>query len=911
MTLKGRLILGLGSLLLVLLVLVGSAINLMHRLNETIDQIVSDRYQKVELANIISFEISNISRDLRDIVLSKTQADLNACIERINQANTAVDTAMFSLEQTSKRNEEEVAVLLSRIKNVNASYKVYQDQVIQLTRDNQITEAIFQVEQSRQVRIYLVQLAEKINAYEEAAMQQALEQTHQVYNRTLVAFMMIVLSSLLFGGGIAFWLIRNITSNLGRLTRAIHDVSSQPDQTTLPRLEVTGADELGTIAQAFNQMANSLEEHAQQEQAFAGQLKDSNWVKTKQAEITVLFQGVQEFNKMAQLLITKLAQSVEAGYGAMYIVEGQGEQRELIRRGTYANQGGEVGTERLQLGEGLVGQCALENRVVTLEDLPETYIQISSGLGSAPPRCITLVPVGFEGDILAVIELASLKHFTPLQLELIEEIRRSTGIVLNRIANHRQVQRLLAESQALTEELQTQSEELQMQQEELKTFNEQLEEQYKKSEQKTKELEKAQLELEEKARQLALSSQYKSEFLSNMSHELRTPLNSMLILSRLLAENQEGQLTAKQVEYAETILSSGQDLLNLINDILDLAKVEAGKQVIRYAECSLESLMEDLDRQFSPVAQQRGLALTLQVDPHLPATFYTDSDRLKQILKNLLSNALKFTPQGQVQLQISRTQSRGTEPSSPMWSFAVSDTGIGIPSDKQGLIFEAFQQADGTTSRKYGGTGLGLSICQQLSTLLGGTLTLQSTPGEGSTFTLHLPEHPNITNQPGYAQVAVAKEQGVLEVAPSLGVEESQPLGESLAEMENLRGRRVLLVDDDMRNVFALTAALEGQQIEVDFAENGREALDKLQAPGIDLVLMDIMMPEMDGYQAIQAIRQLPHYQAVPIIALTAKAMRDDREKCLQAGASDYISKPFEISKLLSLMQVWLYRQVN
>ncbi|PWK14492.1 signal transduction histidine kinase [Tumebacillus permanentifrigoris] len=504
-----------------------------------------------------------------------------------------------------------------------------------------------------------------------------------------------------------------------------------------------------------------------------------------------------------------------------------------------------------------------------------------------------------------MIELASFELFTDMHMALLQQVVETIGITINSIAYHMQVEKLLKESQAMTEELQSQSEELQLQQEELKTINEKLEEQYNNSETKTRELQKTKEQLEDKATQLVLSSKYKSEFLANMSHELRTPLNSLLILAQMLAENSEGNLSQKQIEFANTIHASGYDLLNLISDVLDLSKVESGKMDVHLDEILLDELREFAQRQFSQLARQKGLLFTANVHPDVPVAIYTDEVRLQQIIKNLLANAIKFTEEGSVQLDIRVAGSSPLKDVGTVLAFSVTDTGIGIAHEKQEVIFEAFRQADGTTSRKYGGTGLGLSISREIANLLGGQLEVISVEGKGSTFTLYLPtEHlpaQSVVNVPlGTAHAALFAEDEVSEVAVAQEVGAECPLD----------GKKVLLVDDDMRNIFALTTALEAQQMKVIFAETGREGVEMLlENPDVDLVLMDIMMPEMDGYEAMRAIRQRSKFADVPIIALTAKAMKNDRDKCIDAGASDYISKPLNLEQLFSLMRVWLYRE--
>jgi CheY-like chemotaxis protein len=386
-----------------------------------------------------------------------------------------------------------------------------------------------------------------------------------------------------------------------------------------------------------------------------------------------------------------------------------------------------------------------------------------------------------------------------------------------------------------------------------------------------------------------------------MSHELRTPLNSLLILSKVLAENRDKNLTGEQVKFASTVYSAGCDLLTLINDILDLSKVEAGKMPINPQDVVLSDVRDYLDQSFRPVAEHKGLGFTLSMDADLPAKVYTDTNRVHQILKNLLSNAFKFTEQGQVTMHIRTASKERRFPletlnqADRVVAFSVKDTGIGIPQEKQRLIFEAFQQADGTTSRKYGGTGLGLTISREIAGLLGGIIEVESAPGVGSTFTLYLPQ-----SYPGEDMSIVRADTDAGAEMPPL------PADADFAE------KKVLLIDDDVRNIFALTSVLESRGMRVLQAENGKTGLQKLQeSPDVNLILMDTMMPEMDGLEAIKAIRRMPGFQSLPIISLTAKAMKGDREKCLEAGASDYITKPVAPEKLLSLMYQWLSTRKN
>ncbi|MEG6523832.1 ATP-binding protein [Desulfotomaculum sp. 1211_IL3151] len=896
MRLKTRLFLGLSGLFIILLLISGSAIYQMKKLNNTIEGIVKDDYQKVQFTATIQFEINNASRYLRDLILEENNTTLET-YKKMEKSNKEIRMAISNLEKVAQ--DDALKELTIDIKTTFDEYLQIEKSIYDLVQSGNRDEAknVLYQDSSVQTRSKLVHLLEEIAADQKQGMDSAMVGSKEVYNRVIVIFTLLVFVGMVLGGSIVFWLIRDIAGNLSRVTIAMKGVSSYQDKTSLPRLDIASRDEIGEISEVFNNMAEALEQHVRQEKERNLAIQEQHWLKSKIAEIMSLFQGVQDVKNFAQLIISRIPPMVGANYGVFYISVGEGHQQRLVKAAAYASDGQEVGTASFAAGEGLVGQCLLENKAIYLRNIPDQYIRITSGLGTAPARCITLLPVEFGEKVMAVMELASFTELSFLQQELLEQVRWNIGIALNRILSHMQVQKLLAESQALTEELQTQSEELKTQSEELKTFNERIENQYKESEQKALELQKAKTLLEEQAKQLALSSQYKSQFLSNMSHELRTPLNSLLILADIFVQNKEGNLTPRQIEYGKTILAAGNDLLALINDILDLARIEAGKLNIKPEMISLDKLVKSIKNQFDPVAHQKKLDFTIELDQNLPKIFFTDEHRLMQILKNLLSNAFKFTHEGCIGLKIQRTS--GT---SEQLAFSVSDTGIGIAEEEQELIFQSFHQADSTTSRKFGGTGLGLYICRLLTRLLGGYIELQSSKGKGSTFTIYIPP---------YVETDRTEVAAAVEIIPENKTEISKGADAKTHNFGDkpLKGHKVLVVDDDMRNIFAITAALEEQEMEVLFAENGREAQSVLlENPGVGLVLMDIMMPEMDGYEAMQAIRQMAGYEELPIIALTAKAMKDDRSKCLQAGASDYISKPLNINQLVSLMKVWLYR---
>ncbi|HET8722204.1 MAG TPA: response regulator, partial [Nitrospira sp.] len=966
-----------------------------------------------------------------------------------------------------------------------------------------------------------------------------------------------------------------LAANLTTQVRAIAEVATAVTKGDLTRsIQVETRGEVAELKDNINTMIDNLRVTTERNQ-------EQDWLKTNVAKFTRMLQGQRDLFTVGQMLLSELAPLVEAQQGTMYqmdIVEGQTPSLRLLAAYASARDP----EDRVEVGEGLIGQCAVEKQRILLTDVPPSYATIQSSLGRALPANIVVLPVLFEGQTKAVIELASLHPFKVTHLAFLEQLTQSIGVVLNTIEATMRTENLLQQSQQLTTELQSQQKELTQTNEELERKAKQLAERNTEVERKNKEVEQARRALEEKAAELALTSKYKSEFLANMSHELRTPLNSILILGQQLGDNTTGNLTQKQVEFAKNIHSAGSDLLNLINDILDLSKIESGTVTVEAEEMTFVSLRESVERNFKHIAEQKNLPFHLEFEPGLPRAFTTDPKRLQQILKNLLSNAFKFTSHGHVAMNV-RIAGEGWTPEHPVLSRAhtvmalsISDTGIGIAPEKQKLIFEAFQQADAGTSRKYGGTGLGLAISRELATLLGGEIKLTSEPRQGSTFTLYLPlvyTGPSTTeirpaaalssggpapalailpvvgdekiaddrdsikdgdlvvliveDDPHYARVllGLARDKGfkgivatrgkqaldlALEYVPAaitldiflpdmlgwtvlnnlklnpktrhipvqiisleeerqhglahgafsymvkpvtteglescfdrirnfitphlkrlLVVEDNEIESRSITELllhddieiinvgtgaaaldalrtqsfdccvldlrlpdmsgfelldqvkadptlgnvpivvftgkdlstdeerrlkavaksvvlkdvqsperlfdetalflhrvvanlpepkqqllerlhqsnEALRGHKVLVVDDDARNIFALTTVLENQDMEVISATNGRQAIDIIgNTPDLSVVLMDIMMPEMDGYTTIREIRKQPEFRSLPILALTAKAMKGDREKCLEAGASDYVAKPVNTEQLLSMLRVWLYR---
>ncbi|MFG2785701.1 HAMP domain-containing protein [Streptomyces prunicolor] len=768
--------------------------------------------------------------------------------------------------------------------------------------------------------------------------------------------------------------VNEMAGNLTRQVRAIARVATAVTRGDLNlKIDVDAAGEIQELQDYINKMIANL-----RDTTIAN--KEQDWLKGNLARISALMQGRRDLDDVASLIMSELTPVVSAQHGAFFLAlplaDAEGEEAyELRMLGSYGYSMGSMPTS-FRPGEALIGTAAQERRTILVENAPSGYLKISSGLGEAPPAQVIVLPVLFEGKVLGIIELASFTPFTHIQKDFLNQIAEMIATSVNTISVNTKTEVLLKQSQELTEQLRERSAELENRQKALQSSNAELEEkaellaqQNRDIEVKNTEIEEARQVLEERAEQLAVSMRYKSEFLANMSHELRTPLNSLLILAKLLADNAEGNLSPKQVEFAETIHGAGSDLLQLINDILDLSKVEAGKMDVSPTRIALVQLVDYVEATFRPLTAEKGLDLSVRVSPELPATLHTDEQRLLQVLRNLLSNAVKFTDSGAVELVIrpagadvpvairEQLLEAGSlrDADAGLIAFSVTDTGIGIAGSKMRVIFEAFKQADGTTSRKYGGTGLGLSISREIAQLLGGEIHAQSEPGRGSTFTLYLPLHPSELPPQGYQQlpaleagdlVASAAELAELAERGEVGIEtpaevksyhetqngaaalfrrrrravESAQLGQTVRDQwaapevtppsrRGIRfgGEKVLIVDDDIRNVFALTSVLEQHGLSVLYAENGREGIEVLeQHDDVTVVLMDIMMPEMDGYATTTAIRRMPQFAGLPIIALTAKAMKGDREKAIESGASDYVTKPVDPDHLLSVMEQWM-----
>ena len=1023
---------------------------------------------------------------------------------------------------------------------------------------------------------------------------------------------------------ISIGILKMVAVPVKTVTNTFKDISEGEADLSV-RLKVGSADELGDMAAYFNKFMEKL-------QVIMIEIKNQTWLKTGQTELNEKIRGDQDLRALGNMIITYMAKYLNAHIGAIYLMT---EDNTLKMMGSYAYSRRKSLSNEIKVGEGLVGQSALEKQTIVISSIPDDYIKVHSGTFESAPRNIIVTPCIFKEKVKCVLELGSLQEITELQQEFVEQISESIAIAIHFTEARFKMKELLDKTLDQSEELQVQQEELrqsneeleeqaralkesearlQAQQEELRQSNEELEEQARalkeseasltaqqeelrvineELEERTKSLElqkndiatknnyleSAQKEIENKAKDLQVASKYKSEFLANVSHELRTPLNSILVLSQLLANKTDhSPLTDKQLEFAKTIHSSGTDLLKLINDVLDLSKIEAGKMDVNYENMNLEEFLDYVEKSFRQIAQDKGLEFTINIDKQLPESILTDAQRVQQIINNLVSNAFKFTKEGGVTISVGRPNqdnfSKQDIDYGQSISIAISDTGIGIPAEKQLFIFEAFRQSDGTTSREYGGTGLGLSISKELALLLGGTIELKSEERKGSTFVLILPEKSAIPK--ALEQVAVTlqqqskKQEDIIELAlceanskenssitnlsdkTLLIIDDDQNFASILADLANEKGftcltshdgqsgiqlaikhkpkailldlglpgisgwevmeelknhietrnipvhiisghesfitdesergivgylrkpvsvetiydmfkrleglgekslkklliiasddfqktvitdiignkdivvstvdtgqeaydllkterfdciifdiklkdmsgyellarlredkdqvpiiiytdndsimkdksslqdygesiiikgprsmerlvaeaslflhgvnskitdktqkitkkyqekeaslkdKKILIVDDDMRNVFALTSALEEKSMIVIVGKNGREGIDKLhQNQDIDLILMDIMMPEMDGYSAMKEIRREEKFRKTPIIALTAKAMKEDKNKCIEAGANDYLTKPIELDKLISLLRVWLYK---
>jgi signal transduction histidine kinase/HAMP domain-containing protein/ActR/RegA family two-component response regulator len=744
--------------------------------------------------------------------------------------------------------------------------------------------------------------------------------------------------------------VNQLAANLTNQVRAIAEVATAVTEGDLTRqVGVAASGEVAVLKDKLNEMIRNLRETMRQN-------TEQDWLKTNLARFTSMLQGQRDLATVSRMILAELAPLVSAQHGVFYALTdlGDGGSPVLQFQAGYGYKERKHLASHFRLGEGLVGQCALEKERILLTDVPSDYIQINSGLGEASPLNIIVLPILFEGSVRAVIELASFGAFSPTHQSFLDQLTESIGLVLNTVAANTVTEKLLEQSQSQAQELQSRQEELHQSNEDLAKQATLLADKNDEVEGKYQEVEEAKRLLEEQATELSVSSKYKSEFIANMSHELRTPLNSLLVLAEQLEDNTDGNMTERQVQYATVIRSSGMDLLKLLNDILDLAKVESHTVQMEFAELSLTELRDSIVKTYGAVAERQGLAFSVELDENLPAAMVTDPHRLRQVVNNLLANAFKFTARGSVAVRLELStqgwnpKCEGLTRASSVIAMSVSDTGIGIERDLQRTVFEPFAQADGTTARQYGGTGLGLSISRNLVRLLGGEITLTSKPGTGSTFTVYFPISPDgvvlAPSAPSAGQSPPLEEPKLSPISPSRDtppvLEETarttvvgavsapvpQTMGPSTSGSQNgssgkpaltwsntngtvavAAGTTVLVVDDHFPNVFALTALLERANMNVVAAQSGGEALAVLERDDtIDVVLMDIMMPVMDGYQTMTAIRARQQYAELPIIAVTGKVVGKERERCIAAGASDYIPKPVDTVTLLNALAAWL-----
>jgi CheY-like chemotaxis protein/signal transduction histidine kinase/HAMP domain-containing protein len=677
-----------------------------------------------------------------------------------------------------------------------------------------------------------------------------------------------------------------LAANLTSQVRAIAEVATAVTKGDLTRsIQVDARGEVAELKDNINTMIGNL-------RLTTDVNTEQDWLKTNLARFTNMLQGQRDLTTVGRLLLSELTPLVNAHTGVIYQVENE-DSPQLRLLAAYAGDGIYPHQPILQLGEGLIGQCAMDKRQRLVSDIPTDAVPVSSALLRAVPKNLVVLPVLFENQVKAVIELASLSAFTTSQMTFLEQLTDSIGIVLNSIEATMQTEGLLKQSQQLAGELQTQQKELQQTNEQLEQKAQQLAERNVEVERKNQEIEQARRALEEKATELSLTSKYKSEFLANMSHELRTPLNSILILGQQLTENPDGNLSTKQVEFARTIHGAGTDLLNLISDILDLSKIESGTVTVDAEEILTSNLLETVGRPFRHEAENRELTFNIEVDPNLGRSIVTDSKRLQQVLKNLLSNAFKFTAEGGVRLSVSAAVG-GWSAEHPVLNhspavvaFEVSDTGIGIPLEKQKLIFEAFQQADAGTSRKYGGTGLGLAISRELASLLGGEIHLQSTPGKGSAFTLYLPlKYSGPTVAPRVSNLSQYSAAPALQVAPQERVIEQLP-----DDRLNLEpGDAILLiVEDDPHYGRVLVDLARDKGFKVLVAARGAEALDLAKQFQPTAVSLDVFLPDMLGWTVLSQLKHNPLTRHIPVQIIT---LDEDRQHALARGAFSYVNKP-------------------
>ncbi len=719
--------------------------------------------------------------------------------------------------------------------------------------------------------------------------------------------------------------VNQLAANLTTQVRAIAEVATAVTQGDLTRsITVEARGEVAALKDTTNEMIRNLRDTTRKN-------TETDWLKTNLAKFSRMLQGQKDVNTVCRLILTELAPVVSAQHGLFYVLDSSGETSRLNLLASYGSRGQSALGSRLELGEGLIGQCAVDKEKILLSNVPLDYIKIFSGLGSAPPQNILVLPVIFEGQVKGVLELASFARFSPAHEAFLDQLTESIGIVINTIEANTRTEDLLKQSQSLAKELQSRQEELQQTNQELEEKAGLLAHQNQEVERKNQEVEQARKALEEKAEQLALTSKYKSEFLANMSHELRTPLNSLLILSDQLCKNPGGNLTDKQVDFAKTIHASGNDLLTLINDILDLSKIESGTVVVDPTDLLLDDMERYVERTFRHVAEAKTLDFFIRMDSRLPPSMLVDAKRLQQVLKNLLSNAFKFTHRGHVTLTVEPART-GWDPENEnlnragdVIALSVMDTGIGISPEKQQIIFEAFQQADGSTSRKYGGTGLGLAISRELARVLGGELRLTSAPRVGSTFTLYLPQiytPPRFTRKSAPAKLPVitpaltiaAPSNGEALLPPDARVRREGPPEEAQPDPEPAEsGGAVNEVGDDREHLTLGAPVLLIVENDLAFARFVLDAAREKGFKGIvtslgvsalalaaeykpSAVTLDLFLPDIDGWRVLDRLKHDVQTRHIPVAVVSTD---DARERALNAGAFSFLAKPIQSREML------------
>lgn len=946
MTIRNKLLAGMSVLLIVMFCIAGLGMNRLTTMNKDIGATYNEMYANIKDSQQFQVITNDIGRNLVSLLVNNPIMTQREILERLAENDRDMrklfeDTrAKYQDAQQSRVTEESIEAI--------TRYLNYKDTIVNYVMNNRLDDAVLlRSSEGLKLQQEIQEKNDALGDFNQNRMDLVLKEGTEDNRKTLQYTISLMILGLVLVLMITYWIIQSISRGFNRLSTLVPRTATD-SLVPVEFAEDGRKDEISEVIRLFNRLFRDLSEQRAREQEFNKKNEEEAWMKTQLNSIMLLLQGRTNLKEVGERFVRQVAPLVEAVYGGFYICDSeQPKPSRYSLVGSYAVHPGEM-PNVYHLGQGLIGQCAADNRWIRLRERSDSPLRVELSPGELTLSEVLIIPVAYEGIVVAVLEIGSVHPFSPLHVALLEQVTQNVGTVLNSIMGRIRVEELLRTSQILTEELQTQSEELltqsdelrmtnekleeqkdalrkseellQQQQEELAATNEELtlkttllEEQVRVSREKNIEVERANKVLEHQAVELELASRYKSEFLANMSHELRTPLNSMMILSLMLQENREGNLTEKQREYAAAIHGAGGDLLRLINDVLDLSKVEAGHMEIHVEPLQIKEIVQYVERSFMPLSVRKGVELVIRTGDDLPEVINTDSQRLMQIIGNLMSNAFKFTTDGKVTFRL--------ELSDGMWLFMIEDTGIGIPEDQQEEIFQAFRQADGTISRNFGGTGLGLSISQKLAHALGGNITVSSGLGAGSTFILWVPliapdtsgtqsvSHPldriQALDQGAADNLFLLDRTAPLEAAVSIsGEEDNESVTDSYLH-------KILIVDDDIRNVFALSVALEDAGLQVVFAENGLDALEMLRADqhGIDLVLMDIMMPRMDGYEAIREIRKLPELAMLPIIAVTAKAMKEDQQRCMDAGASDYLTKPIDINRLLSLLKVWLHKE--